>query len=457
MTARKLPRILGFWDLFFIAVGQIIGAGAVALTGVAIGLTGPGVFLAYICASILALITSALAMVAGSALPVIGAYYVWPSRLCGGWFGSISLSLVLMVSVISISLFGSAFGLYLEPIFPFLSQNGWGIVMIIFIFLTNYFGLRMASIVQTLLVLIMLSAFAIYVGFAAPEMEMRDLSPMLPNGLMGFLTAVFILKFATGGATTIVSLGGEMKNPGRDIPLVVICATLFVGMTYAFISFASIAFLPWTEMADQPLTVAGQAFLPTWAFSYFLVGGAGLALATTLNASIIQVPRNFIVAAWDQLIPEKLGTLTKRGVPLHLLAIVLMLSLMPLIMGLDIGAIARAVGIITALPTVMILWSVTRIPIQFPQAYAQARFGMNRFFIWVFFVLSTISVCLGLIILAQGVTVPVLTTIVFLILASLVYYPIRRAYMRGKGVDLDQKTRDPSIFEDFAPSLRNHN
>ena len=84
MTDQKLTRVLGFWDVFFIAVGQVIGAGAVALTGVAIGMTGPGVFLAYICAASLALLTSVLAMVAGSALPVIGGYYVWPSRLCGG-------------------------------------------------------------------------------------------------------------------------------------------------------------------------------------------------------------------------------------------------------------------------------------------------------------------------------------------------------------------------------------
>ena len=448
----KLPRILGFWDMFFIAVGQVIGAGAVALTGVAIGMTGPGVFWAYICASLLALMTNTLAMVAGSALPVVGAYYVWPSRLCGGWIGSIALFLVLMVAVVSISLFGSAFGLYLEPIFPVFSQNGWGIIMITLIFLTNYFGLRMASIVQTLLVLVMLSAFAVYIGFATPDMQAQDLKPILPNGISGFLTAVFVLKFATTGASTIVSLGGDMKNPGRDIPLVMICATLTVGLIYAFIAFASIAVLPWIEMVDQPLTVAGKAFLPSWALSFFLIGGAGVALATTLNASIMQVPRNFMVAAWDQLIPEKLGALSKNGVPYHMLNLVLVLGLIPLIAGLDIGAIARAVGIIAAFPTIVILWSVTRIPIKFPSVYARAIFKLSPFWIWAFFLSSTLSVLIGLVILAQGLTVPVLTTIIFWVCVSVAYYPIRRAYLRGKGVDLDYKTADLSIFGEKALS-----
>jgi APA family basic amino acid/polyamine antiporter len=355
-----------------------------------------------------------------------------------------------MVSVVSISLFGSAFGLYLQPIFPIFSQNGWGIIMVVLVFLINFMGLRIASALQTILVLIMLSAFALYVGFAAPDMEFTDLTPVLPNGIIGFLTAVFILKFATSGASTIVSLGGEMKNPHRDIPLVMVCATLFVGLTYAFISFASIARLPWAEMIDQPLTVAGRAFLPGWALSYFLIGGAGVALATTLNASIIQVPRNFMVAAWDQLIPTKLGTLSKHGVPHYLLVIVLVMGVVPLALGLDIGVIARAVGIITALPTILILWSVTRIPSRYPEAYAQAYFKFSPFWMWVIFFLSMLSVLIGLIILAQGLTSTVLLTIIIWIAISIAYYPIRRSYLRRKNIDLDAKTSDPTIFGSAA-------
>ncbi|GAB5487081.1 MAG: hypothetical protein Pars2KO_06510 [Parasphingorhabdus sp.] len=446
MTEQKLSRVLGFWDVFFIAVGQVIGAGAVALTGVAIGMTGPGVFLAYICAALLALLTSVLAMVAGSALPVIGGYYVWPSRLCGGWLGSISLFLVLMVCVVSISLFGKAFGLYLEPVLPFLSQDQWGILMIVVIFLANFFGLKIASRVQMFLVLIMLSAFALYAGFAAPEMEVRDLTPVAPNGLMGFLTAVFVLKFATTGASTIVSLGGEMKNPGRNIPLIMGGATMVVGFIYALISFASIAAVPWQDMVDQPLTLAGKAFLPGWALTYFLIGGAALALVTTLNASIIQVPRNFMVAAWDQLIPPILGKLNRNDVPHFMLIIVLGLGIIPLIAGLEISAIARAVGIITSFPTILILWSVMCIPKKFPEAYEKAVFKLSTFWRWFFFIFSTTSVLIGLVILTQDMTPVVLGAIAISIALSILYYPVRRAYMRGKGVDLDRRTTSSDIF-----------
>lgn len=119
----ELKQVLTFRDVFFIAVRQIIGAGVVALTGVAIGMTGPSVVLAFLAAAVLVLIVSVLIMVAGAALPAVGAYYVWCSRLGGGWLGSVVLMLILLASI-SLSLYGSSFGLYLNPLFPVLSVNG---------------------------------------------------------------------------------------------------------------------------------------------------------------------------------------------------------------------------------------------------------------------------------------------------------------------------------------------
>ena len=144
--------MLSAWDVFFIAVGQIIGAGVIALTGIAIGMTGPAVIFAYLAAAVLVLIVTLLIMMAGTVLPATGAYYVWTSRLSGGWLGSIVLLLILLASV-SLSLYGSSFGLYLNPLFPVLSANSWGVVVIALLFLANLFGLRMAAKVQVALVL----------------------------------------------------------------------------------------------------------------------------------------------------------------------------------------------------------------------------------------------------------------------------------------------------------------
>nr|MBC8273018.1 amino acid permease [Gammaproteobacteria bacterium] len=237
----------------------------------------------------------------------------------------------------SLSLYGSSFGLYLNPLFPILTANQWGIFVIVLLFVANLLGLQLAAKVQFALVAILVSALAIYAGFAMPKIELSLLQPWLPEGVIGFVTAIFLLKFATSGAYMIVGLSGEMKNPRRVIPIVMTTATIVVAVLYAFVALASVGVVPWQEMINKPLTVAGEQFLPGWAMTYFLVGGAGLAICTTLNSQFIQLPRTFIVASWDQLIPESFGRLNRFGAPYVILGIMMAVGVIPLIVGLDIG------------------------------------------------------------------------------------------------------------------------
>ena len=446
MSSSPLPRVLTFWDVFFIAVGQIIGAGVVTLTGIAIGMTGPSIILAYPLSALLIIAATVLIMMAGTTLPATGAYYAWTSRLGGGWLGSITLSLIFLAGI-SLSLYGSSFGLYLQPIFPVLSADGWGIAIIAVLCAANLFGLSMASKVQMLLVLILLSALAIYAGFAAPNIDTSLLTPAFPKGAVGFLTAVFLLKFATGGAYMIVGLSGEMQNPRRTIPIIMISATLFVAVIYSAVALASVGVIPWTQMVDQPLTVAGKAFLPGWAFSYFLIGGAGLAICTTLNSQFIQLPRTFIVASWDKLIPAWVGHLNRFNSPWVILLGMLVVGVGPLMAGLDIGDLARAATLSASFPAFIVYWSIAQIPKQFPEQYNNSPFRLSPFWLRFFLVFSILSTLVGIVFLAQTLSANVLILFVVWIGVSVVYYPLRRAWLARRGIDLDKLTTDRAIFQ----------
>ena len=445
MSQHSLQRVLSFWDVFFIAVGQIIGAGVIALTGIAIGMTGPSVIFAYLLSAVLVLIVTILIMMAGSVLPAVGAYYAWCSRLSGGWIGSIVLSLILLASV-SLSLYGSSFGLYLNPLFPILSVNAWGVLVIVLLFLANLFGLNLAAKVQVGLVAILVSALAIYAGFAMPKIDGGLLTPWLPEGIIGFVTAVFLLKFATGGAYMIVGLSGEMKNPRRVIPIVMTTATIAVAAIYAFVALASVGVVPWQEMINQPLTVAGQQFLPGWAMTYFLVGGAGLAICTTLNSQFIQLPRTFIVASWDRLIPERFGRLNRFGAPHYILGVMMVIGVLPLIVDLDIGDIARAATISASLPSFFVYWALTRIHSRYPEQYANSMFNMKPLWIWSLFIFSELSTFVGIYFLSRDLSSTVVWSLVIWTIVAVAYYPIRKHFLAKQGFDLDAATRDDSLF-----------
>mgnify|MGYP001599905404 FL=1 len=446
MSRNSLKQVLSGWDVFFIAVGQIIGAGVIALTGIAIGMTGPSVIFAYLLSAVLVLIVTILIMMAGSVLPAVGAYYSWCSRLSGGWIGSIVLSLILLASV-SLSLYGSSFGLYLNPLFPILTANQWGICVIVLLFLANLLGLQLAAKVQFALVAILVSALAIYAGFAMPEIELSLLQPWLPEGVIGFVTAIFLLKFATSGAYMIVGLSGEMKNPRRVIPIVMTTATIVVAVLYAFVALASVGVVPWQEMINKPLTVAGEQFLPGWAMTYFLVGGAGLAICTTLNSQFIQLPRTFIVASWDQLIPESFGRLNRFGAPYFILGIMMAVGVIPLIVGLDIGDIARAATISASLPSIFVYWSLTRIHTRYPEQYANSMFNMKPVWIWALFVFSELSTFVGIYFLSRDLSSTVIWSLVIWSVIAVAYYPVRKRFLAKQGFDLDAATSDESIFQ----------
>lgn len=444
--AQSLERVLSFKSLLFIAVGQIIGGGVIALTGVAIGMTGPGVIAAYAAAALLVLIVSVPIMIAGATVPATGAFYAWPARLLNGWCGCITLFLILLASI-TLSLYGSAFGLYMTPLFPGVPEHYWGIGVITALVIANLFGLQLAASVQTMLVLILLSALAIFAGFAMPKLQIENLSPMLPNGIIGFATAVFLVKFATGGATNIVGLGGEMLNPARDIPRVIITATLSVAVIYCLVALASVGVVPWETMINQPLTVAGEAFLPGWALLYFLAGGAGLAVLTTLNAQLIQIPRNFLVASWDHLLPPRFGNLNRFGAPHYILFVMLVIGVTPLLLQVDISTIARAATISASLPAFFIYTAVLNISKRYPEQHANSLLPMKRRWLWCFFLFSQLSTAIGVALLARDLSATIIMTLVVWLIIAVAYYPLRRAYLATKGLDLDALTSNRDLIE----------
>lgn len=445
MQTNKLRRVLGFWDVFFIAVGQIIGAGVVALTGIAIGMTGPSVIMAYFFAGILVLIVAVPIMIAGTSLPATGAYYSWSSRIGGGWLGSVVLLLILLATI-SLSLYGSSFGLYLNPLFPGLSVNQWGLLIIVVLGCANLFGLKIASKVQMFLVLLLMSALGVYAGFAIPQVDTALLAPMFPKGIVGFITAVFLLKFATGGAYLVVGLSGEMIDPRRTVVVVMISATLAVVVLYGFVALASVGVIPWQEMINQPLTVAGHAFLPGWAMTYFLIAGAGLAICTTLNSQFIQLPRSFMVASWDNLLPEWVGKLNRYDAPYVIILGMLIVGIMPLVFGLDIGDIARAATISASFPAFIVFWVVTQIPKQYPQAYKQSVFQLSPFWMWGLFLFSEFASVVGVYFLSQDLSPTVIAVLAIWVVVAVAYYPVRRRYLAAKGIDLDRLTTNDDIF-----------
>ncbi len=92
-STKDLKRVLGFRDLLGVAIGQIIGAGIMSLMGVAIGMTGRSVPIAFLIAAVLSIVTIIPTVVVGGTLRLRGGHYTMSALLAGKQFGGIYIVL----------------------------------------------------------------------------------------------------------------------------------------------------------------------------------------------------------------------------------------------------------------------------------------------------------------------------------------------------------------------------
>ena len=85
---EQSTKTIGFKEALSIGIGQTIGSGVMAYTGIAIGMTGRGVVLAYILSSILVLALTMPIAQLGSTLPTTGGEYMYTSRILSPTLGT---------------------------------------------------------------------------------------------------------------------------------------------------------------------------------------------------------------------------------------------------------------------------------------------------------------------------------------------------------------------------------
>ncbi|OIJ31028.1 APC family permease [Staphylococcus sp. LCT-H4] len=374
----NLKKVLGLTDVMGIAIGQIIGAGVMSLTGIGIQMTGSGITPAFILSSIITLLTIFPIAILGSTLPTTGGMYQYTSRLLSPKIGIFWLLLFIFIQI-TLSLYALSFAQYLEGLFPSIPIRTAAFVLLTLLFIVNLVGVKSASIVGNLMVITLIIALSCFIIFGMPHVNFNVFTPasMLPDGFTGFFTAVGLVSFATGGAQVVAELGGEMKNPKRDIPIVIIVATIFVGLLYAFIASIAVGVLPIPEVSGRPLTSVAKEVLPTPIFIFFMVGGAMFALATTLNSTFTWVTKSLLIAIQDGYLPKALGNVNKRfGTPHWLLFIFYIIGALPIIFGMSLNVVAQlGTGIsliVFAFPAI----AVTQLPKKYPKAYQQSPFNI---------------------------------------------------------------------------------
>ena len=340
----KLIRNLGFWDLMAIAIGQIIGAGIMSSTGVAIGMTGTGVVLAFLVSPFLTIISIFPVAILSSAAPTTGGPYRYCSRLMGKGAGMVYLLLHATSFGVAISQYALSFGAYFASIVPGVDQHVVAMVILTLFFGMNLVGTKSAALLNKVMSIALFGGLFLFIAFGLPKVDMSYIvkrENLFLNGPMAFVSTLALLSSATAGAQFIAELGGEAKDAGRTIPKVMVVSTFGVGVFYVLIALVAAGILPIDQVANQPLTLVAGQTMPGVAFYLFVIGAALGATATTLNATLSWITKPLLVACDDGLLPKSFGTVSRHGVPYKLLTLFYLVGMIPLALKFDISFITK--------------------------------------------------------------------------------------------------------------------
>ncbi len=298
----KLKRVLSLLDATMINAGGIIGSGIFMVPATVAMFTGSAslFFMVWIAGGIVSLFGALSVAELGAAMPRAGGQYVYLSEAYGPVWGYLyGWSAVAVINTASIAAVGVAFSEYLRFFFPItdVSIKGIAVATIVLLTIINILDVKSGARFQNVFTISKLGAIFVIIilGLVMEGGSNQNLSPFFSDQsfteLVGPLgLAMVSVLWTFDGWIFITYVAGEVKNPGRNIPLSLIFCMLIVVTIYLLLNYVLIYTLGFTGMNGSDLVVSDAA-------SVFL-GNKGAAIVTLIILiSLIGANNGFVLTS----------------------------------------------------------------------------------------------------------------------------------------------------------------
>jgi APA family basic amino acid/polyamine antiporter len=331
----NLLRKLGLFDSTMIIVGIVIGSGIFLTTGIiAKSIPSPTlILLAWLVGGLLSLAGALVYAELGAAMPQAGGQYVYLREAYGPLSGFLfGWMMFLVYQTGSIAALAVAFAEYFGYFFPGLATTKFffsttitifhhsfpyslsmgqlvALVIIILLSILNYIGLTLGSIIQNISTILKIGTLVAIIAFGfilgkGGHIEYSIASPgfSLSKLLMGFGVAMIAVIFTYDGWNNVNFAAGEIKNPGRNLPLSLIFGTLGITALYVVVNYVYLYALPLNQLvgvvrvAEKAATALFGGIAPSLISAAVVISTFG-----ALNGTIFTGPRVYYAMAKDKL------------------------------------------------------------------------------------------------------------------------------------------------------------
>jgi APA family basic amino acid/polyamine antiporter len=325
----ELKRELGLWAAMAIVIGTVIGSGLFRVPQTMVQNVGTGgwVLAVFVVGGVLSMCGALSYAELAAAMPGAGGEYVYLTEAYGPVWGFLyGWTQMWVAKSGSVATLATAFFEYLANFRPELEQVFYTVplpigehgaplpikygqilamVLILFLALINYVGVKAGGNVQVILTAVKMGAIAVIIVMglswhgspaSAPQI------PLVPITAAGFFAALVAALWAYDGWNNVSMVASEIKKPQRFLPLALIGGTAAVMLLYLLADSAYFHVLSNADVAANKRVAAAmmQRIAGPWGASAVSIA-VMISIFAALNGSILSGARVPYAMARDKL------------------------------------------------------------------------------------------------------------------------------------------------------------
>jgi amino acid transporter len=327
----SLKRVMGPGLLLLFIVGDILGTGIYALTGQVAAQVGGVVWLPFLVAFLVALVTAFSYLELVTKYPQAAGAALYTHKAFGIHFVTFLVAFAVMSSgITSASTAARAFSANAASVFGLGIEGGIGITLIglgfmSLVALVNHRGVGESVKTNVVLTCVELSGLLIVIGVGVWALGLGegDFSRVTEfdtgdrSVVGGVIAATGLAFFAMVGFEDSVNMAEECKEPRKIFPKVLLAGLLATGLIYVLVSISAIALVPPAALSegDTPLLQVVEAGAPGFPVGIFGVITM-FAVANSALINMLMASRLVYGMSRQHVLPPLLGKVhPKRRTP----------------------------------------------------------------------------------------------------------------------------------------------
>jgi basic amino acid/polyamine antiporter, APA family len=311
ISSDGLKRTIGAWGLSANIVNTTVGAGIFVLPAIVAAGLGSASIAAYLfCGFLIALVMLCFAE-AGSKVTDSGSAYTYIESAFGKYAGFLTANLFFVSALTADAAIANAVAEILATFIPVMG-SGWARITFLLVLFGGLAWINVISIKSGMRVVLFITTAKLIPLLLLILIGWKDVTgsnliwESVPS-LRSIGEISLILFFAFQGSEVGLSVGGEVKNPQKNIPKAILIGVSGVLMLYMLIQTVSLGVMG-NELADfqvNPLAEVGNRIFGPVGLTLITLGAA-VSMFGTLSGEIMNMPRVLFAGARDGVIPPKI-------------------------------------------------------------------------------------------------------------------------------------------------------